>query len=272
MFEFKKHPRHNTLLHAGFHKCLTVYFKRVLQCMGSLHSLERIKLSPYELDHGRLRSLRDEFSKSTLVFHVDNVTDGTRKEFFSGIKGSHFIRDPRDLVISAAHYHHICSEKWCQKEVSRVLSQPKINTLVRSYSIRQPEECDTYQSYLQKHSIEESFIIELFRMTRVFKGLKDWDYSNPDIIELKYEDIVGDEKNAFKRIFRHYGLPRSWVRTGIKCAGKLALGKKDGDIRHVRSGKTAQWKKEFSPQMEEIFKEHQGDLLIHLGYEKDFNW
>ncbi|MFH1964597.1 MAG: hypothetical protein ABIJ42_03560, partial [Acidobacteriota bacterium] len=55
-------------------------------------------------------------------------------------------------------------------------------------------------------------------------------------------------------------------------AEKFALGRKDGNIKHIRSGEIAQWKTAFSPQMKEIFKEHQGDLLIHLGYEKDFNW
>jgi len=240
IFEFRKPPQHNTLLHAGFHKCLTVYFQRVLECVGSQYSLVRVKVPRYELNQAMLLQVKKDFPESAVVFHVDNVTAGIRKEFFSAIKGSHFIRDPRDLVISAAHYHKICREKWCSKEVSRILSQPEIDTLVRAYSMRQPEECDTYQSYLQKHSIEESLIIELHRMTNAFNALKDWDYSNPDIIELKYEEIVGDEKNAFKRIFKHYGFPRSWIRTGIKCAEKFALGNKNGNIKHIRSGKIGQ--------------------------------
>jgi len=100
----------------------------------------RVKVPRYELNQAMLLQVKKDFPESAVVFHVDNVTAGIRKEFFSAIKGSHFIRDPRDLVISAAHYHKICREKWCSKEVSRVLSQPEIDTLVRAYSMRQPEE------------------------------------------------------------------------------------------------------------------------------------
>jgi hypothetical protein len=175
-------------------------------------------------------------------------------------------------VISSAHYHRICKEIWCRKEISLILPQPIVNILVNSHSIRHPEKGDSYQSYLQKQSVEGSFIIELFRMSYVFNALKDWDYCNPDVIELKYEEIIGDEKNAFEKVFRHYGFPRSWIRTGIKCAEEFSLARKGGNIKHVRSGKIAQWKTEFSPQMREVFKEYQGNLLIQLGYEKDLNW
>ncbi len=58
----------------------------------------------------------------------------------------------------------------------------------------------------------------------------------------------------------------------MEFAEKYALSKESGKIKHVRSGKIGQREKEFSPRMKEIFKEHQGRLLIDLGYETDFNW
>lgn len=272
MFEDMKELKHKTFLHVGYHKCLTVYFKRVLECLAGQHSLERIRLSRYNLDKDTLLELRDSFSDRTVVFHVDSITNETRKQFFDGIRGSHFIRDPRDLVISASYYHRTCREKWCQMSVCKLLAETDIEILVQSHTMRKPEQSESYQSYLQKHTIEETFIIEIFRMSHLFEAMRAWDYASDGMIELRYEDIVGNEKESFRKIFTHYGLPRPWIRTGMECAEKFARGRSDAKIKHIRSGEPGQWKKEFSPQVKEIFKEQQGELLIHLGYEQDFGW
>ncbi len=272
MFRFRKTPSNKFILHAGFHKCLTVYFQRVFLGVASRHQLEWKKITRKDLDQATLLKLRESCAAVTMVFHADDVTDQVRERYFPGIKGSHVIRDPRDLVISAAFYHHICDEKWCRLAVEKVLPPQTVGTLVQEFSLQEPDSGDTYQSYLQKHSVEESFIIELLRMTESFKALRNWDYSNPDFIEIRYEEIIGNEKETFARIFRHYGFPRSWIRTGVDFADRLSLGNNSGNIKHVRSGKIAQWKKAFSPLMKDIFKEHQGDLLIHLGYETGFDW
>lgn len=272
MFEDTKHLKHGTFLHVGYHKCLTVYFKRVLECLGGHHNLERIRLSRYKLDKDTLLELRENFPDKAVVFHVDSISDEIRKKFFDGIRCSHFIRDPRDLVISASHYHRICREKWCQMRVFELLTEPDIELLVKSHAMRKPEQSESYQSFLQKHTIEETFIIETYRMAHLFKAMREWNYVCKGIIELRYEDIVGNEKESFRKIFSHYGLPRPWVRTGAECAAKFARGSSDGKIKHIRSGDPAQWKKEFSPQVKEIFKEQHGELLVHLGYEQDFSW
>jgi sulfotransferase 6B1 len=39
-----------------------------------------------------------------------------------------------------------------------------------------------------------------------------------------------------------------------------------------RKGSIGDWKKEFTAEHKQIFKEVAGDLLIRLGYEKDYNW
>jgi hypothetical protein len=39
-----------------------------------------------------------------------------------------------------------------------------------------------------------------------------------------------------------------------------------------RSGKAGGWRKQFSPENKQLFKEVAGDLLIQLGYERDHGW
>lgn len=39
-----------------------------------------------------------------------------------------------------------------------------------------------------------------------------------------------------------------------------------------RKGQTGGWKKHFTSDQKKLFKKVAGQLLIDLGYEKDFNW
>jgi len=45
-----------------------------------------------------------------------------------------------------------------------------------------------------------------------------------------------------------------------------------GDTRTFRKGIIGDWKNHFTPAHKQAFKEVAGQLLIDLGYEKDFNW
>jgi len=272
MFSFLKRPRRKEVLHAGFHKCLTVYYKRIMDGLAEEHGIRRIKVRRQDLSRENLERLKQDHSGNLKVFHVDDVTEDIRQEFFSGLRGSHFIRDPRDLVISAAYYHQVCGEKWCQFKLDYILPNPVVDTLVSEHSLLEPNEEDTYQTYISRHNPEQAFIIEMFRMNHVFEAMKNWNYDNPDFIEFRYEEIIGNESETFKKLFRHYGLPRSWVKSGVKLAEEFSLGNRKGKIKHVRSGRVSQWEKEFSPAMKELFKEKQGQLLIDLGYESGFNW
>jgi sulfotransferase 6B1 len=39
-----------------------------------------------------------------------------------------------------------------------------------------------------------------------------------------------------------------------------------------RQGKSGGWRKHFTPEIRDLFKQTAGQLLIDLGYEKDLNW
>jgi hypothetical protein len=39
-----------------------------------------------------------------------------------------------------------------------------------------------------------------------------------------------------------------------------------------RKGQPGNWREHFTPANKALFKDVAGDLLIHLGYEQDYNW
>lgn len=93
------------------------------------------------------------------------------------------------------------------------------------------------------------------------------------MIEMRYEDIIGNEVESFKKIFKHYGFNRKLQERGIQLAEQNSLkNQSTGSQQHTRKGTTEQWKEEFTPLIKTLFKEAYSDLLIYLGYEQDVNW
>jgi hypothetical protein len=93
-------------------------------------------------------------------------------------------------------------------------------------------------------------------------------------LTVKFEDLVGvkgggnEEKqiDVIKKIAQHLKIEITNQKINY------VINNLFGDTATFREGKIGSWKKYFKPQHIKAFKEHTGDLLIKLGYEKDNNW
>ena len=171
------------------------------------------------------------------------------------------IRDPRDVVVSGFFYHLWTDEKWVHAPL--------------------PEfENKTYQEHLQSLSQDEGIVVEMRRFAEGdLQAMVAWDYSRPDFIELKYEDVIVDENSWFARMFRHYGFREDAVSRAVEIAGRFSFERKAkrpvGQVEeksHLRAGRPGQWREVFSPDHVSLMKELAGPALIKLGYEVDENW
>ena len=94
------------LIHCSLHKCLTVYFKRVMHglfnrcapCRGRYRHFNS-DLDAFYGDWGRWRLA----SVNNRALDLDRV---------AGARISRFVRDPRDLVVSGYFYHRRGAEPW----------------------------------------------------------------------------------------------------------------------------------------------------------------
>lgn len=96
---------------------------------------------------------------------------------------------------------------------------------------------------------------------------------NEQILQLRYEEIIGNEPEVFNKVFEHYQFHARLISRGVELADRYSLrnARKYG-IAHVRSGSTRQWASQFSTAHKAIFKELTGNLLTTLGYEEDSSW
>jgi hypothetical protein len=230
-----------TLVHVAHHKVATLWFRGILSAIAR----------EFGLSFGAVMRAGYPDAEALLYPH-SGLFDRDRLEFF---RGSHVIRDPRDVVVSGYFYHLWSTEEW--------LHVPR-----SEYGDK------TYQEHLKSLNLDEGLAAEMRRSaSRTLADMKAWDYSQPEFIEIKYEELIGDERRSFERIFRHYGFKEDVVEHSVDIATRLSFRKVArrpvGEVQeraHLRSGKPGQWREVFTPAHLTLFRELTGNLVERLGY------
>jgi hypothetical protein len=237
-----------TIVHVAHHRVGTVWFRNVLSLIARQFGLSFQRVTRESvLPDGEM-----------VLYRHSRFFDRTRLESF---RGSHLIRDPRDVVVSGYHYHLWTHEKFVH------VPSPEYGGM-------------TYQQYLRSLGPEDGIAAEIRRMAGSHLAeMGAWNYAQPEFLELKYEDVVVDEAAHFARMFRHYGFSEAAVERSVDLALGFSFQKKAGrsigevqEGSHLRSGKPAQWREVFTPDHKALFRELTGDLLERLGYDSGEDW
>ena len=160
------------IIHCCYHKVATGFFTIILKRIAeefnwNFQSCKQNQLNP------QTNILLQHHSR--IDFHK-----------LSHYVGSHMIRDPRDIIISGYFYHLWCAEKWCHEK------KPEYDNC-------------SYQELLKSLPKNEGIAIEIARVKWPIKNMSEWDYSNPNILETRLEDLAKNEKDVITQIFKHYG-------------------------------------------------------------------
>ncbi len=211
------------------------------------------------------------------------------------IRAFHYVRDPRDIVVSAYFSHR------------------------NSHSTESWTELVEYREKLRSCSKEEGLFLELDFRSQQFEEMQSWENNsdNGSIRSYKIEDIMSNPYRAFLEIFDFLGLldqgyysPSNRIRFLLAKASsrfehvmssaihlprgirgipperllgivyeqdfsKLSGGRQKGQAdptSHYRSGVHGDWINHFSVEHLELFKERYGSLVLQYGYESDPDW
>lgn len=233
---------------AGQHKAMTTYFSAVLQTICFAYNLSFQKV---------VRGYPRERADVALHF-TSNFRDETRApgEYLM-VK---ILRDPRDVVLSAYHYHLWSDEKWV---TARWNDQPSL------------------KERLQAMDRDDGIQSEIDRMGRtVHASYTAWSKPDPDVLVIRYEDLIGPERRAtYGRIFDHWrfeGAAHDFaLSTMAGFEFERRTGRKIGDTgagTHLRTGRSGGWREELTESHKTAIKTYFGEDLIRFGYEKDLNW
>jgi hypothetical protein len=173
-------------------------------------------------------------------------------------KGFHVVRDPRDIAASA-YFNHL-----------------------HGHTVENLPALARHREYLRSVPKDDG-LIEVIRFLKpVFDDLRHWDYTDPAVLEMRYEELITDPKQGFSKIINHLdwehhelAMPALEHALSAQDFSRLSGGRARGqeDVQsHYRKGVPGDWKNHFTPDIVQYFKEHHNDLLILLGYEQSLEW
>ena len=97
-------------------------------------------------------------------------------------KGFHIIRDPRDIVVSAYFSHR------------------------NSHSTSAWSELEPHRETLLKLDKDDGITEEIRFRERSFRHMRTWNYDQPHILEVRFEDLIDRHYETMLTMFDHLGL------------------------------------------------------------------
>jgi hypothetical protein len=245
--------RDTLLAYFGHHKCATQWMRLMVARICEAIGREQVIFNdPSDFDKdivGALPRPGDTF----LCYTNAERRFVSRLENFVGV---HVVRDPRDVIVSAYFSH--------------LYSHPLYGKL------------GEWRERLESVPEREGLMLELEDRVYQFRAMLNWDYQQPNVLELRMEDITVHADEAVPRILEFLGLSRhpgldDTVVQGIVEAGAFSqlAGREPGveDVTsHYRKGVAGDWVNHFAPEHVAYFKEHYNALLLKLGYETSADW
>jgi hypothetical protein len=121
------------------------------------------------------------------------------------IIGSHMIRNPCGIIVSAYEYHKITDEPWANEKIK------KLNNITYKDALNFIKEKDGIYFEMKNQLFQES-------SRNTIMDIYNWNYKMPNFLETKYEDLMLDFNGTLTRIFKHYGFTSTMITTALKIA------------------------------------------------------
>lgn len=245
------------IVHGARHKMGTVWMATTLRDVCAEFGLSFAQ-APQHGEAPPVPADADVYFDSHSRFDLDALPD---------FRGSHMVRDLRDVVVSGYHYHLWTEEPWANR--------PLNSGQWERFGHPQPDHDMTYVELLNSLPKDEGIHVEIRRLTFECELLRGWDFDDPRFTELHFEDMMTDGERLFGELFRWYGFDQRLADRAAEIAMRRHVSKiqaSAADVPHIRSGRSGQWIDEFTDAHKEAAKAAFGDLLVRMGYAESLDW
>ena len=246
------------LIHCSYHKCMTVYYAKVMRTVFS----ERIR--PWKKGYRHYNSKLHEFMEDVQWREAASINNHMLNlDELRPYKITRCVRDPRDMIVSGYHYHKRAAEPWCSIPNPSESDWELVNGTIPDGIL----EGESYSDMLKRLDIEEGMLAEMQFRSKHYHSMMEWPLDDPDILLFRYEEILGNEESIFDAIFDHYNLSRFEKWIGRNTAIRNSASRMKGKSEHIRNPSSGQWRQQFSALTQNRFEEMYPGLVERLGYD-----
>ncbi|MBA3484940.1 MAG: sulfotransferase domain-containing protein [Pirellulales bacterium] len=165
------------------------------------------------------------------------------------------LRDPRDVVVSEAHYLRT-GNRW-----------HKLHPYFRD--AESLGDAITLCIRGLDHVAPELGFYDVGRRVAQFEG---W-LGREDVCQLRFEELISEGRNeAIKRMIRFYEASAQGQIDVDRLCRRMEESILPDKSHTFRSGKSGDWRTVFSDSHRKLFKSVAGSALVRLGYENSDNW
>lgn len=178
--------------------------------------------------------------------------------------GTHMIRNPCSIIVSAYEYHKHTKEGWANRKIRSLDGM-------------------TYKQILNNLNLEEGIIFEMKNTLYVesskntIMDIYNWDYNMPNFLELRYEDFMVNFNGVISNMLKHYGFSADMIENSLKMVSRYNLrNKKEEEL--ARNGHITnknidldKWKDYFRNEelLKRFWKLYPENLFDKIGYSVD---
>lgn len=240
----------------GYHKCLTMYFRRVSKKIAMWNN-------PFNGEFRHFFHRLDEFNQDCTAYNICSLSGHYLDlDQFEDIRAVHIIRDPRDMIVSGYYYHKRAGEPWC----NYVNPTDDDWNIVNACVPHQLPADTSFADYLNNVSIEEGLAAEIEFRKKHFENMMKWPVDDERVLTVKYEEILGNEAATFRRIYDFYGFPFHTKIAASVYAQRYSAKSNRRLSAHIRNPNKGQWKELFTQELKAQFNDQYGSLLEKYGY------
>lgn len=271
-------------IYFGHHKCGSSWVASILDFLFAEISVVSGDCSKPE-EASKL--LQDPTGSRPLYLVVRNSVLDHLDALVASDRAVHVVRDPRDVIVSAyfSHRNSHPDEGWPELTDYRT----------RIKGMEKTEGLLEVIKYFNDMSIQGQQI-------EIFSTMAQWDYARPNVLELRYEDLINcpyacfhqigeffqiiDERFGWQAVMEYYmrkliHRPQcvpAWKMFSVVHQHqfkKMSGGRPQGvehQGHHYRKGVAGDWRNHFEDIHKELFKELYPNLVSRLGYHSDENW
>lgn len=262
----------------GHHKCASVWLTQLVNDIA-----KPMGLKVFERQMILLPNPAQNIKDNHADFYITSNSIYSIVQTLDNYRGFHVIRDPRDIVVSGYFSH------------------------LYSHAINSWTELEEHRKLLNSIDKDEGILREIDFSAQFLKLMYEWNYNDPNILELRMEDVTGNPRAYIKNILQFLGLyeesntsiatyktiqpinevlRKANIRykipvkindnyidylSELRSFKNMSKGRKksEEDVKsHYRKGVANDWKNHFKPMHLEYFNQKYPDIITKLGYKE----